>query len=120
MPSPDDNIFNKTLQDKIDNVGSDMIMDALSKFDKDGKEQLKNLEEAIEMHKEEQANEAAVNNAAIGNADLSQMLFARPRHIKPLVKENSIRRNDPCPCGSGKKYKNCCLETGRYETYARK
>ncbi|MDA8335538.1 MAG: SEC-C metal-binding domain-containing protein [Peptococcaceae bacterium] len=18
-------------------------------------------------------------------------------------------RNDPCPCGSGKKYKNCCL-----------
>ena len=19
------------------------------------------------------------------------------------------RRNDPCPCGSGKKYKNCCL-----------
>ena len=21
-----------------------------------------------------------------------------------------IGRNDPCPCGSGKKYKNCCLE----------
>jgi len=21
-----------------------------------------------------------------------------------------IRRNDPCPCGSGKKYKNCCLD----------
>jgi hypothetical protein len=21
-----------------------------------------------------------------------------------------IRRNDPCPCGSGKKYKNCCLK----------
>lgn len=20
-----------------------------------------------------------------------------------------IRRNDPCPCGSGKKYKNCCM-----------
>lgn len=20
-----------------------------------------------------------------------------------------VRRNDPCPCGSGKKYKNCCL-----------
>ncbi|MBR6186976.1 MAG: SEC-C domain-containing protein, partial [Clostridia bacterium] len=19
-----------------------------------------------------------------------------------------IGRNDPCPCGSGKKYKNCC------------
>ena len=24
----------------------------------------------------------------------------------------SIGRNDPCPCGSGKKYKKCCLDTG--------
>ncbi len=23
--------------------------------------------------------------------------------------EEKIGRNDPCPCGSGKKYKNCCL-----------
>ena len=22
--------------------------------------------------------------------------------------EKEIGRNDPCPCGSGKKYKNCC------------
>ncbi|MDT8324176.1 MAG: SEC-C metal-binding domain-containing protein, partial [Bacteroidota bacterium] len=22
---------------------------------------------------------------------------------------NSVGRNDPCPCGSGKKYKKCCL-----------
>jgi hypothetical protein len=21
-----------------------------------------------------------------------------------------IRRNDPCPCGSGKKYKKCCFD----------
>jgi len=24
------------------------------------------------------------------------------------VKKNKVRRNDPCPCGSGKKYKKCC------------
>ncbi len=24
-----------------------------------------------------------------------------------------VRRNDPCPCGSGKKYKNCCLQKDR-------
>jgi hypothetical protein len=24
---------------------------------------------------------------------------------------NNIGRNDPCPCGSGKKYKNCCLKS---------
>ncbi|MBN6206867.1 preprotein translocase subunit SecA [Ralstonia pickettii] len=26
---------------------------------------------------------------------------------KPIVKQNNVGRNDPCPCGSGKKYKNC-------------
>ena len=28
---------------------------------------------------------------------------------KPVVKGEKIGRNDPCPCGSGKKYKQCCL-----------
>ncbi|MDH5327353.1 MAG: UPF0149 family protein, partial [Gammaproteobacteria bacterium] len=28
----------------------------------------------------------------------------------PFVKENEdVGRNDPCPCGSGKKFKKCCL-----------
>lgn len=27
---------------------------------------------------------------------------------KTIVKDNKVGRNDPCPCGSGKKYKNCC------------
>ncbi len=31
-------------------------------------------------------------------------------HQQPIVKENKTGRNDPCPCGSGKKYKKCCLE----------
>ena len=27
---------------------------------------------------------------------------------KPIVKEKKVYPNDPCPCGSGKKYKKCC------------
>ena len=27
---------------------------------------------------------------------------------QPVVKETKVGRNDLCPCGSGKKYKNCC------------
>lgn len=27
---------------------------------------------------------------------------------KIVVKDEKIGRNDPCPCGSGKKYKKCC------------
>ena len=28
--------------------------------------------------------------------------------VKPVKKDMKIGRNDPCPCGSGKKYKHCC------------
>ena len=27
---------------------------------------------------------------------------------KPVTVEKKIGRNEPCPCGSGKKYKKCC------------
>jgi len=33
--------------------------------------------------------------------------------MKPLFEEMfkpKIGRNSPCPCGSGKKYKKCCLD----------
>ena len=33
----------------------------------------------------------------------------------PIKREYHINRNDPCPCGSGKKYKKCCLSKGYYE-----
>ena len=26
----------------------------------------------------------------------------------PIINKNKVGRNDPCPCGSGKKYKKCC------------
>ncbi len=29
---------------------------------------------------------------------------------KPIRKVVKVGRNDPCPCGSGKKYKNCCID----------
>ena len=31
-----------------------------------------------------------------------------------------VGRNDPCPCGSGKKYKNCCMRKDQEEERARK
>jgi preprotein translocase subunit SecA len=29
------------------------------------------------------------------------------QRVQPIVKEKVVGRNEPCPCGSGKKYKNC-------------
>ena len=32
-----------------------------------------------------------------------------PRQPRKVKASGKIGRNDPCPCGSGKKYKNCCM-----------
>jgi SWIM/SEC-C metal-binding protein len=37
-------------------------------------------------------------------ADLTRLL----NPPKPATTEKKIGRNEPCPCGSGKKFKNCC------------
>ena len=29
---------------------------------------------------------------------------------QPVRKTNKVGPNDPCPCGSGKKYKKCCRD----------
>lgn len=31
----------------------------------------------------------------------------KPKKRRPYVRKHNVGRNDPCPCGSGKKYKNC-------------
>jgi uncharacterized protein YecA (UPF0149 family) len=39
-------------------------------------------------------------NAPIGSA---------PERLEPIRRDKpKVGRNDPCPCGSGKKYKKCC------------
>ena len=35
-------------------------------------------------------------------------LYIEQRNSRTIVKGEKIGRNDPCPCGSGKKYKKCC------------
>ena len=35
-------------------------------------------------------------------------LYKEQKESGTIRKEKKIGRNDPCPCGSGKKYKNCC------------
>jgi hypothetical protein len=37
-----------------------------------------------------------------------QELYKEQKSSMTVVKPPKIGRNDPCPCGSGKKYKHCC------------
>ena len=39
----------------------------------------------------------------------------QPQKRMPIHNELKIGRNDPCPCGSGKKYKNCHGRAGAEE-----
>ena len=49
-----------------------------------------------------------------GDADLySSSMFLNGLDDDPVVVEKKVYPNDPCPCGSGKKYKNCCGKNKR-------
>ena len=41
-------------------------------------------------------------------AERRKELYMEQKKSGTIVKEKKVGRNDPCPCGSGKKYKFCC------------
>lgn len=45
---------------------------------------------------------------AIFDADKQKELYKEQKRSTTIVKEDKVYPNDPCPCGSGKKYKKCC------------
>lgn len=104
---------NDILKEKIDNLGSDMIMGTMKQLSGDTKEKIDKLNDAVN-----EANVEAATNAAITGDALEAMRRAGIyRKTRPIARDyKKIGRNDPCPCGSGKKYKNCCLDSGKYET----
>jgi len=54
---------------------------------------------------------ADVPQSAVANFDaMLEHMGNKPKQATPQFKNDmrSIGRNDPCPCGSGKKYKKCC------------
>jgi len=62
---------------------------------------------AVEILPENVQYQGAQENASqFGNTEESgNQQQAQPQ--KPIINSNKVGRNDPCPCGSGKKFKNC-------------
>ena len=56
----------------------------------------------LQMKKIENTERKAVQGEAV-HEDQSEN-----KTKKPVVNQNKTGRNEPCPCGSGKKYKKCC------------
>ena len=67
-----------------------------------------------EFDDSEMREAAARQQAAGGNVDMSSApaqaaVPKRERKQETVRRETpKVGRNDPCPCGSGKKYKHCC------------
>ncbi len=69
------------------------------------------FEELMEKYKSEYLNNRIYSSATIlfcSNA-FSQIFdyISTPKEETPVITQK-VGRNDPCPCGSGKKFKNCC------------
>jgi SWIM/SEC-C metal-binding protein len=43
-------------------------------------------------------------------SDVKKLLGLKTNNTKTVVNDDKIGRNDPCTCGSGRKYKQCCLK----------
>ena len=83
-------------------VGSDLFDEMVTMIRDDTVRMLLSVMPRPQVMKREQvANPVAAGLAGSGDGTLKK---------KPVVKKASekVGRNDPCPCGSGKKYKKCC------------
>ena len=92
--------------------GVESIFDGAANPTAEQAEHLEKLNEAtINQHK----GDNAIVSGGIANIYAAQN--AMPPKTRPIVRDyKKIGRNEKCPCGSGKKYKDCCLNTGKYET----
>jgi hypothetical protein len=52
--------------------------------------------------------QASVPVSGAGSRDDLQAFLTGRVRVTPAVRAHAPRRNDPCPCGSGAKYKRCC------------
>lgn len=58
------------------------------------------------LGKKEKAKDCAERNRVVANPSRQESFLKS--NVSHIVKEKKIYPNDPCPCGSGKKYKKCC------------
>ena len=68
-----------------------------------------------DMAEKNSAMEAAINNSQIAQLQALAKRY-KDAHITKIREHKKIGRNDPCPCGSGKKFKNCCINKKDWNT----
>ena len=64
------------------------------------------------IHQDSSAFEAAKEPSAATASDIVSEMADVVEKSKPVNALPRVGRNDPCPCGSGKKFKQCCGKPG--------
>ena len=90
-------------QDLIDNIYKEVTKKVFTTYLLTQEE----LEDLAEIGKIEHATLSAFKQSQTASNKAGNK-ENKKRKIKPRTVENKVGRNDPCPCGSGKKYKKCC------------
>ena len=73
---------------------------------------LRNIPQMITTHQESSAFAAPPAAEAPNASDMVTEAAAEIAKAKPVRTGPKVGRNDPCPCGSGKKFKQCCGRSG--------
>ncbi len=58
--------------------------------------------------KQHKLEELAKKARSKEDVEAEEKLLKETEKVKPIAGTGEPNRNDPCPCGSGKKYKKCC------------
>ena len=65
-------------------------------------------ERFTKREKEQKLADLAKRGRTKEEIEAEEKLIKETKKVDPLSAEAAPGRNDPCPCGSGKKYKKCC------------
>ena len=88
--------------------GMDMFDEMILDIKHDVVQLLMNLRKNEEVKREEAAKITGVALQNLKNLDADQSKVQTQVNKTVVNQGPKVGRNDPCPCGSGKKYKNCC------------
>ena len=58
--------------------------------------------------KKDKLDDLARKARPIEDLEDEEEMIEKADKVEPIKSEETVGRNDPCPCGSGKKYKKCC------------
>jgi len=64
------------------------------------------------VHQETTAFGGATSGGESKGSEMVSEAMAATEKAKPVRSGPKVGRNDPCPCGSGKKFKHCCGKNG--------